>query len=200
MSISQLRVPIEITIKFVLLQTLSGPGGFFFPAEFIAHPVLRTFENITSCKISDLLDRSCQECAFRARRAWIFGSDSWSLFGFSSYFKKITIRAPKSTCLPHEKKSLMSPQKTFFVGTQDVAARRVRQEQINQNLYQSWQLKYTHSARTWKNCRLKRIFQKIVIGNLSQPDKTSQVVEAVSTKCRLECVLYWAGIKSSARK
>ena len=88
------------------------------------------------------------------------------------------------------------------MGTQDVAARRVRQEQINQNLYQSWQLNYIHSARIWKNCRLKvkRIFQKIVIGNLSQQDKTSQVVEAVSIKCRLECVLYWPGIESSARR
>ena len=114
----------------------------------------------------------------------------------------MTIRVPKSTCLPHEKKSLMSPRKTFFMGKQDVAARRVRQEQINQNLYQIWQLQYTHSARIWKNCRLKvkRIFLKIVIGNLSQQDKTSQVVEAVSIKCRLECVLHWPGIESTARR
>ena len=37
--------------------------------------------------------------------------------------------------LPHEEKSLMSPRKTFFVGTQEASARRVRKGHINYNLY-----------------------------------------------------------------
>ena len=98
----------------------------------------------------------------------------------------------------------MFPQKTFFVGTQEVSARRERREQINvrgfflrDRLHCTRSVLYSESTRVdisntfallvFENRRLQRSFQKIAIGNLSQQDKTRAVR---ITKWKLECVLY----------
>ena len=88
--------------------------------------------------MGDLLDRSSQECAVRARRACTseYSEATREVSSVLVLIKDDNKSSKKYLSTPREEISYV-PTKNIFVGTQDVAARRVRQEQINQNLYQS---------------------------------------------------------------